>query len=580
MTGPGGPPPPRRRFMRSLTSQLIAVLTVALLPLGLISLYQTSEVLEETRALSETALLGQTERAAERERTLIEGAFGAAAAAGAALLELRRGGDACGPMLARLVETGPRFVHAAFIGPDGATICSSDGQPASLGDTERYETYRASPRRVVEIEAGAPEGGPPVLTVGVPLVAGTSFLGYVTIGVPHAVAGPLNEETDRQAELLTFSAEGTILSAGPGLGDIARTLPAAHELAWYFGGAPRAFLGRNTLGEERVFAVVPIVDDTVYALGSWPPERSLNGAMALVFPLLMWIVSIFVAYFGLNRLVIRHVRRLQRRMRLYSAGHHEFGTVRLDRAPEELDEVAATFNTMTRTLNENERRREEDLQEKTVLLKEVHHRVKNNLQLISSIMNMQIRAAATDEARRVLRRVQDRVMGLATIHRYLYTARNLGTVRADTLLREIINQLGVVGSGGGEAAVRISEHLDPVEITPDQSVPLSLLATEAATNAVKYVGRPRDEDPWISLVLKDLGGRKAVLSIVNSLGDPVHDALEDNGSGLGSRLIESFVTQLGGTLETEAGTDRFGIHVSFEIAEFDPEKEAVPLPEA
>ena len=70
-----------------------------------------------------------------------------------------------------------------------------------------------------------------------------------------------------------------------------------------------------------------------------------------------------------------------------------------------------------------------------MLLKEVHHRVKNNLQLIASIINMQIRVIDHDDAKRVLRSVQDRVASLATIYRNLYQAEHLDSVQADLLIR-------------------------------------------------------------------------------------------------------------------------------------------------
>jgi two-component sensor histidine kinase len=179
---------------------------------------------------------------------------------------------------------------------------------------------------------------------------------------------------------------------------------------------------------------------------------------------------------------------------------------------------------------------------------------------------MQIRNARSDEARRMLRRVQDRVSGLATIHRHLYTARNLATVPADELLGEIVDQLVAVGDlSGNDRRPEMTTEFAPVEITPDQSVPLSLLLTEAATNAVKYTGAPAGRRPWIEITLRRVEGPTLCLSVVNAR--PAEWAEESGAaSGLGSRLIESFATQLGGRLEIEEGAEHYALRVTFDLA--------------
>jgi two-component sensor histidine kinase len=302
-------------------------------------------------------------------------------------------------------------------------------------------------------------------------------------------------------------------------------------------------------------------------------------ALALYFPFAMWAITIGVAYVGVHRLVIRHVRRLRSWMRLYaSGGYDDLGAARLDDAPEELEVMADAFRAMTRRLSEQDRRREEDLQEKTVLLREVHHRVKNNLQLISSMMNMQIRATDSAEAQRLLRRVQDRVMALSAIHRYLYLARKLSMLRADKLLEDIIQQLVIVGTlDDSGQQIKVATDLDPVEINPDQSVPLSLLATEAAMNAVKYCGVNAEGEAWIHIALKSQGDGNLCLSIVNSRAGNENDSATDDASstGLGSRLIKSFATQLNGTLETEDLPERFELHVVFPMTWHEEQEEAV-----
>ena len=83
------------------------------------------------------------------------------------------------------------------------------------------------------------------------------------------------------------------------------------------------------------------------------------------------------------------------------------------------------FLSMAEGILQDEAELEDALREKSLLIREVHHRVKNNLQLIASIMNMQIRRSRNSETTSVVRRLQDRVLGLARVHRQMYEAQTL-----------------------------------------------------------------------------------------------------------------------------------------------------------
>lgn len=562
-----------------LALQLIVVLSVAILPLGLISIYQTSKVLEETRALSEIALLDRTRRAASEERELIQSAFGTAEAISAATRIFQGRLEDCDRILEQLIEYDRRYIFAGFVDLDGQLTCSSTGERADMKDTLFFKNLMSLPERRVDAHPMATLDGGIALNVSVPVTDAAQQIGFVWISIPLKLANQLLLESEETTDLLVFNDEGEILATEAFADDRRTILPQDRTLDDMAMDARQTFRAVDRRGEVRDFAVVPIVDETVYVLGSWEPrkQRSLTGrgeSVALYFPLLMWVAAMVVAYVGINRLVIRHIRKLGHWMRLYSGGRTDFGDAQLDHAPEELEVVAEAFRNMTARLAEQDRLMQQDLEEKTTLLREVHHRVKNNLQLISSIMNIQIRNTKTHEAKSLLRRVQDRVMALSAIHRYLYLSRKLSMVRADELLDDIIKQLVVVGSfDDPENQIAISTKFSPVEISPDQSVPLTLLATEAAINAVKYCAAVDGEKPWINIVLSDLGDNCVNLSVVNSY-DPAHEEAPDadeKGSGLGSQLIESFVSQLDGKLEIAKTDKRFELHLTFTLRDVSDE---------
>ncbi|MFD3190419.1 sensor histidine kinase [Sedimentitalea sp. HM32M-2] len=563
----------RFRARPRLAIQLIAVLSVAILPLGLISIYQTSKVLEEARALSEIALLDRTRRAAAEERELIQSAFGAVEAISAAARVFQGKLEGCDRILEQLIVHDRRYIFAGFVNTEGQMTCSSTQERTDLSQSAFFRDLISRPEMRVGAQPMSALGGGFALNVSVPVTDNENLVGYAWISIPLKLANKLLLENGEATDLLVFNSDGEILATESFSDDRRKILPQNRTLAELADHQSQTFRAVNRAGEVRDFAVEAIANGTVFVLGSWEPriQRALLGrgeSVALYFPLLMWIAGMLVAYFGINRLVIRHVRRLRHWMRLYAGGQTDFRDAALLNAPEELEAVAGAFRSMTARLAEQDRLLKDDLEEKTTLLREVHHRVKNNLQLISSIMNIQIRNASGDEAKLVLRRVQDRVMALSAIHRYLYLSRKLSMVRADQLLDDIIKQLVVVGTiDEPENQVTIATDFSPVEIMPDQSVPLTLLATEAAMNAVKYCGAAAGEKPWINIVLRDLGQDRIALSVVNSRVQPDRTEPEGdtNATGLGSRLIESFVSQLDGSLEVVTRQDRFELHVSFTL---------------
>lgn len=559
----------------SLASQLGIGLSLAILPLGFVSVFQTHKVLEERQALSETALLEQTQQAVSESRDIIQAALSSAETLAITVPVFDLGEGTCDAVMTRVVEENPIYSFAGFVNADLELICASNGGRQDLSNLDSIRTVLTSTQTEILMHPLEFIGGIATVSVAVPVFAEGALRGTVWVAVPISA---LNEQLSMvvpNVDLVLFQSEGEIVATAE-FSDFRRSvLPASYSLRDLAEVGRQTFRDVNQEGSTRDFAVVPIVSDKVLALGSWEPRhgsgslQGYGGTFALYLPLAMWVITIMVAYVGVNHLVIRHVRRLRSWMRLYAAGRGDLDSARLDRAPEELEVVAEAFRAMTRRLSEQERRLEEDLHEKTVLLREVHHRVKNNLQLISSMLNMQIRATRSEEAKHLLRRVQDRVMALSAIHRYLYLARKLSLVRADTLLEDIIQQLVIVGTlDDSGRQITVTTALEPVEISPDQSVPLSLLTTEAAINAVKYCGMSSGSDAWINIALKAVSEDSFCLSVVNSRApeqEPEAEAGDASmaGSGLGSKLIESFVAQLNGTLEIDTQPDRYELHVVF-----------------
>ncbi len=546
-----------RRFDR-LGVRLAVLLSIALIPIGSLAGLQIYRSFRQSDEMAQTALLGITAEAAASERALIHQALGAADALVPTIFDVGPENPRCSEILKEYVDRSSVFVFAGFTSLGGKLQCASQGAGLDLSTGPQFQELRTSARPAVRKRDPGQVTGIPVILVSQPIMQADKMAGYLSISIPYNDLRLRSNYvgSGMSFDLVTYNASGQVLTAnrpdGSVLSDaeIAALLPRDIQLSELTSAKQMAFTSLSQSGTERQFVVVPIVPDLVFALGSMKSRAAdrvgLQAAASIVFPLLMWFASILVAYVAVDRLVIRHIRELRGQMRRFALGDRSAPPELLRDAPAELQEVSQTFHNVGRILIRDEQQLAHSVREKTILLKEVHHRVKNNLQLIASIMNMQIRQVRDDTAKRVLRSVQDRVMSLATVHRRLYQVENLAAVAADDLLGEIIGQLAKM-LGARPFDPLISTDIDPVLLTPDEAVPIALLTTEAVTNALKYAGSVTPgQRPTICVGFKQTDDG-ATLSVANSIDQHSMERArtDQQVSGLGSQLMNAFAAQLG-----------------------------------
>lgn len=551
------------RLTDRLAVRLALLLSLALLPLGILAVLTSLDSRRTDLQGAERALVSLTVDTAAGRRALVESAFTTARTLAAPLLERLDDPEACRALLADTVRQAGLYSFAGFIEPDGTMRCASEGEPQDFSGSAAFQASLADPRPVVRrTEAGAVTGLA-ALIVTTPVFDGGRLRGFLSISLPLHAIGWLDPHGGPEGEVrpILFNRLGEVLSMG-GEGDAPEAWwPAGMTLEELAGkGTGAVVQGRTEAGERAVFAFAELVRGQLYVLGVWNPDAGPAAVLSAgrwpwLFPLMMWLASIATVYFALHVLVIRHLRQLMRHMRRFALGDRDLPADPPPDLSRELREVHSTFQKMAALVARDEAElsaalaeKEEMLRERTVLLKEVHHRVKNNLQLIASILNLQMRRLQDPHTRRVLQNVQDRVIGLASVHRSLYRSDQLSQLRADTLIDELLRHLFAVGT---EAAggIDLQTELAPVTLEADQLVPLSLLLTEAVTNALKYGGPPAGGRgrAWIRVGLRVADGRIR-LEITNSLGpDGAAEASGEDtpGTSLGSELIEAFAMQLG-----------------------------------
>jgi two-component sensor histidine kinase len=187
------------------------------------------------------------------------------------------------------------------------------------------------------------------------------------------------------------------------------------------------------------------------------------------------------------------------------------------------------------------------LDEKEVLLKEVHHRVKNNLQVISSLLTLQAKHVRGNmEAEAALRDSQQRVRSMALIHEKLYQTQNLAEINLADYVRQLAT--AIVRSYEGGAKVDLRLGLEAVALGVDQAVPCGLILNELITNALKYAfaGAGRGS-LWIDL--RALPGQNVELSVRDDGPGLPADLDIHKASSLGLQLVTGLTAQLRGTVE-------------------------------
>jgi len=331
-------------------------------------------------------------------------------------------------------------------------------------------------------------------------------------------------------------------------------------LRTYLPGSERILELPTRANKSRIFAIAPLFERDIFAIASWPGEvvpASLGwqNLVTISLPILMWALAVGVAYFAVDQLALRHILYLDRLVTAYGKSGRALRAQRMRDAPTEIAKLGVSFDEMAEEIETRESALLETVEEKEILLREVNHRVKNNLQLISSLLNLQIRDSGGSREKLGLERLQERIQGLALVHQKIYESEKMNAVRLDRLIEEIAGNLRD-GSARTLDSVKLTTALEPVMVAPDVAVPLVLFATEAIVNAFKH-SLSFAESGDLDITLK-VEGEHVRLGVTNSL-HPGGCEAEDGRRGIGQQLIDGFARQLRGEISRTRTDETFSI---------------------
>jgi PAS domain S-box-containing protein len=221
----------------------------------------------------------------------------------------------------------------------------------------------------------------------------------------------------------------------------------------------------------------------------------------------------------------------------------------------ELENVNSALLSEIKTRRNAEEKIKASLQEKEVLLKEIHHRVKNNLQVISSLLYLQSKKIEIKEYKDIFNESQNRIKSMALVHENLYKSDNLAGIALSDYISSLINYLMRTYNINFNK-IKQKINIDNIILSIDKSIPFGLIINELITNCLKYAFTDID-DGQITVEIKKLNNGNIYLSILdNGIGMPVDFDINKSNS-LGLKLVQTLVEQLEGTFQwhSDCGTE-------------------------
>ncbi|ADK82863.1 sensor histidine kinase [Sediminispirochaeta smaragdinae] len=224
---------------------------------------------------------------------------------------------------------------------------------------------------------------------------------------------------------------------------------------------------------------------------------------------------------------------------------------------DEFDQLVAAFNQLLREIRKERDIREKNettlirlLKEKDVLLREVHHRVKNNLQIIISLIGLQSATMNTEEGKQALEEAERRIKSLALVHEQLYLEDSIDTVDLRAYIDSLLNNISLTMNRGGPNAVMIRTSGDHVHLSLDRAIPLALILNELCTNAFEHAF-PDGTQGRIEVFVAAKEAYFTVTVTDNGKGFSDH-MLQEQATGFGLTIVQKLIEQIDATLSRES----------------------------
>lgn len=556
---------PRRVPLRRM---MLLLLLLALLPLGALALLQGMARLDRDSAAIGERLRESALFTAFAEQSVVDAAEG--------VLRLLsenpdiRGGDAeiCSAKLREALSHFGAYANFSRTDANGDIYCSAlpIQEHVALSADDMARIRAASDVYVTPPLWGAISHRR-VIVMALPLHAANGrFEGAITTSIDLGwLQDSLKERyVDRNAVVILLDTEGRPIIASrdtpwkkldisdePGQLQEIRD-PEGHS--WVYATAPIASGGKTR------FHVGYIARRTSLASADW---WFVGGHVAL--PILALLFASAAILIGADWGILRWINSLRTLAAQYAHGNYRARDDAFDEAPQELRDLAASLYRMAHTIEQRDRMLRDTMGRQQALARELNHRVKNNLQIIGSLLSLQIREVKDEAGKMALSEARLRVGALALVHRLLYETDELSNVSTKRLLHDLCH---LIHQNYGDSNIDIDCVSDDMPLDIDRAVPLTLWSVEALLLTIRRAESLGGRRWHIMLRLKALGDRACI---------SVEDDMPANATAVGSpsslRLLGAISQQLGGQLQRREGE---GVSLVFPLKRLPSVQEQTP----
>ncbi|MES2034288.1 MAG: sensor histidine kinase [Pseudomonadota bacterium] len=523
-------------------------MALALLPVLLLGAGQSLLAYQRETADRQAVLQSAAQRSAATARARMEAA--------SVLLETLGPGSIgldCSRRLTDIRRRLPGYANLIRFDRIGRVACAADSVPYDNARRERdwFRQLEGGRKMVVTLDPGAQYAAEPALFAATRTVDPETGFGALAAVIPLSSLRP--ELADRSlpngSQVAVVDRTGAVLSVTDAAAfptDLGPWIERASAQGSFLGYAFDRKLVR------RAYSAAPLVGDDLFVILSAPSRGLFSTAWldplsGIVFPLIGFVVALFAVWFAAERGVGRWIVYLQRVAAIYARGRFTVRPLKADKAPPEIRDLAETLDHMAATIVARDQALHDNLAQKDALMREIHHRVKNNLQVISSLLSMQERALTDPAARMAMNDTRQRITALALIYRALYQGVDIKHVDLKPFLEELTGQL-LAGDMHGHGNVRTEVRADRLVIDPDKLAPLALFAVEAVTNAQKHA---LSEGGGVLTVEFMVRGPEAELVIADNGGGKGSPPDPETIKGVGRTLMTAFARQLRGKATLE-----------------------------
>lgn len=543
-----------RHLLDSVRRGLILVILIAIAPIASASMLQG--VIQLRRA------------AEEAQHKLLQGAIAGAASqqnvftSAENVLQalknipgLRTGAPECGATLYGAALSLPFSSNIAVLNAQGRVICSALTQQGSdMSQRPWWRKAAVSKGFTLGERMISPVSRNEVIIGTLPLFAADqSFDGALSISIDASWLDNLlkRDAPPGQGVAALIDRDGQqLVSNAPA---ISRRLFAGEDLTAYVGKlGEREDVSRRSWS----FAVATIDRHGLIVAFALPTDElfkwtTFHVAVSFILPVFMVIFTIVAIWLATDRMVLQWLLYLRRVTAVYAQGHYGFRPSRMDQAPSEFRVLGHAIEDMASAIRERDGRLREGIAEKTALVREIHHRVKNSLQVVVSLLSLYGSSVKGEEDRRRFEQLRIRVNALAVVHRILYESQDGSQVRT----RELLRELAALLESALDRTVLITVESDDVIVPTDFAVPLALMLTEIG---IALAGAGGSQPTRISIRAVGEGG---FMVLRMQVSEPVGEELGEARAP----LAHGFASQLGGTITTTSAPTGAQVDVRFPV---------------